>query len=159
MSLNNKFQRQQRGVMLLEALIGILLISVGVLGIVGLQASSIAAVTEAKYRADAAFLANQMISRLWSANPNDLDEYENMAGGDACAFTGSVSTHADVVSWLGAAGEDGTVYGTLPGVSASTQQIKVNAADNTVLITLCWRLPGAAAFHKYTTGTQIGVNP
>ncbi|OIP15144.1 MAG: hypothetical protein COZ09_00310 [Comamonadaceae bacterium CG_4_10_14_3_um_filter_60_42] len=140
--------------MLIEALIGILLISVGVLGIVGLQASSIAAVTESKHRANAAFLANQILSRMWTDNPANLTSYRNNADGTGCAFSGTASTNTNVTNWLGASGSTGTVYDTLPGTSAATQQIKVGTG-NTVEINLCWRSPGAAAFHSYTLGTQI----
>jgi type IV pilus assembly protein PilV len=44
--------------MLLEALIAILIFSFGILGLVGLQANAINLSTDAKYRADAALLAN-----------------------------------------------------------------------------------------------------
>jgi type IV pilus assembly protein PilV len=55
----------QRGILLLEALIAILLISFGILGLIGLWANSLKDVSEAKYRTDASFLANEMIGQLW----------------------------------------------------------------------------------------------
>jgi type IV pilus assembly protein PilV len=55
----------QRGVLLLEALIAILLISFGILGLIALWANSLKDVSEAKYRSDASFLANEMIGQLW----------------------------------------------------------------------------------------------
>ena len=59
----------QRGILLLEALIAILIISFGVLGLVGLWANSVKNASEAKYRSDASFLANEMIAQLWLARP------------------------------------------------------------------------------------------
>lgn len=61
----------QQGVILLEALIAILIFSMGVLALVGLQAAMIKNTTEAKFRSEAAFLAQQRIGLIWSdpANP------------------------------------------------------------------------------------------
>ena len=50
-------RNRQSGVMLLEAMIAILIFSLGVLGVVGMQAMAVAASRDAKYRADAALLA------------------------------------------------------------------------------------------------------
>jgi len=57
----------QRGSMLLEALISILIFSIGILGIVGLQANSIKISSDAKYRSDASLLANQYLGSMWGA--------------------------------------------------------------------------------------------
>lgn len=57
--------RGQQGSALLEALVGILIFSIGVLSLVGLQATSIKLTTDAKDRTDASLLADQVISRMW----------------------------------------------------------------------------------------------
>ena len=57
--------RRQSGVMLIEALIALLIFSVGILGIVGMQSAAVQASGDAKYRSDAALLANQLIGRMW----------------------------------------------------------------------------------------------
>jgi type IV pilus assembly protein PilV len=57
--------RNQQGSALLEALIGILIFSIGVLSLIGLQATSIKLTTDAKDRTDASLFANQVISRMW----------------------------------------------------------------------------------------------
>lgn len=56
--------RQQSGVMLLEALIGVLLFSVGLIAMMGLQANALATVNETKFRGEAAFIAEQFISDM-----------------------------------------------------------------------------------------------
>jgi len=53
---------RERGVMLIEALIAILIFSIGILAVVGMQGVAIKNVTESKYRSEAAFLANELIS-------------------------------------------------------------------------------------------------
>lgn len=65
-----KSKSSQKGSMLLEALIAVLVFSFGILGIVGLQAVSIKNISEAKYRTDAAFLANELIGQMWVDRTN-----------------------------------------------------------------------------------------
>lgn len=72
----------QRGVVLLEALIAILIFSLGVLGIVGLQASMIKNTSDAKYRSEASYIAQQKIGQMWAdplALPADLDAVVDMS--------------------------------------------------------------------------------
>ena len=66
----------QRGSTLLESLIAILVFSFGVLGMVGLQAASIKSISEAKYRTDAAFLANELIGQMWAERATITTDYE-----------------------------------------------------------------------------------
>jgi type IV pilus assembly protein PilV len=64
------FASGQGGMALIEGLISILIFSLGILAIVGLQASVLRFSTESKYRADASFLANQSIGRIWGDRTN-----------------------------------------------------------------------------------------
>ena len=57
--------QSQSGVMLIEALLAILIFSIGVLGLVSLQAAANKASTQAKYRTEASLLANDLIGRMW----------------------------------------------------------------------------------------------
>ncbi len=61
---------KQRGIVLLEGMIAILIFSFGILAIVGLQAAAIKHTTDAKYRVDASFLANQSIGLMWADRAN-----------------------------------------------------------------------------------------
>lgn len=61
----------QKGIVLLEALIAVLIFSFGLLALAGLQAAMVKNTTDAKYRADAAFLAQQRLGLMW-ANPANL---------------------------------------------------------------------------------------
>lgn len=69
-----KIYTTQKGVVLLEALIAILLFSIGILAIVGLQAAMIKNTSENKYRSDASFIAQERIGRMW-ADPNNIANY------------------------------------------------------------------------------------
>ena len=65
----------QSGVVLLESLIGILIFSMGILALAGLQATMLKNTTDAKYRSDASYLIQQQLGFMW-ANPNSLADYE-----------------------------------------------------------------------------------
>jgi type IV pilus assembly protein PilV len=60
--------------MLIEALIAILIFSIGVLAIVGLQASMIKNTADAKYRSEASYIAQARIGQMW-ADPANLAAY------------------------------------------------------------------------------------
>lgn len=64
----------QQGVVLIEAMISILIFSMGVLAIVGLQAAMIKNTADSKYRADASYIAQQRIGLMWS-DPGNLASY------------------------------------------------------------------------------------
>ena len=146
----------QRGSMLLEGLIAILLFSLGILALMGLQAFAISTTADAKYRAEAAFLANQIISQMWVANPTTLASYAHKAttGAGNCTFTGAASSNVAVTAWLGDTTTSGTVAGSLPGATAALQQITVGA-NNLVTVTVCWKGPQETTPHKHVAVTQI----
>ena len=60
----------QHGVILLEALIAVLLFSMGVLALVGLQAAMVKNTSDANYRAQASFIAQQKIGMIWADPAN-----------------------------------------------------------------------------------------
>lgn len=60
-----KLKSGQGGVMLLEAMLGILIFSLGVLALVAMQAVSSSNVSNARFRSEAAFLANEILSQAW----------------------------------------------------------------------------------------------
>jgi type IV pilus assembly protein PilV len=62
----------QSGVVLIEAMVAILLFSIGILAVAGLQASMLRNTGDARYRADASYIAQQSIGLLWS-NVDDID--------------------------------------------------------------------------------------
>jgi type IV pilus assembly protein PilV len=68
-----KLRSGQEGLMLLEALIGLLIFSIGVLALVAMQSVSVSSVSNAKYRVEAAFYAEEIIHKIWldsSATPS-----------------------------------------------------------------------------------------
>lgn len=56
----------QKGVAILETLIALVIFSMGILALVGLQASMLRNTAESKYRSDANYIAQQAVGRMWA---------------------------------------------------------------------------------------------
>jgi len=63
--MTGSVRSRQGGSFLLEALIAVLIVSLGILGSVGLLARSLQDVDDARNRAEAAALANGLIAQMW----------------------------------------------------------------------------------------------
>lgn len=61
---------KEQGSALLEALIGILIFSMGILAIIGLQAASVKNTADAKDRTEASFYSNQILGKMWVDQSN-----------------------------------------------------------------------------------------
>jgi type IV pilus assembly protein PilV len=137
---------KQSGVMLLEALIALLIFSVGILAIVGMQASAFQDMGEAKYRTDAAFLANQVIADMWS-NSDNLDDY---------VYDGAGAPPATIESWVA------TVEARLPGSGNNPPVIERDPANNAMTVTVSWQQArdksAAAPAHSYRAVAYINVD-
>ena len=126
-------RRQQSGVMLLEALIAILIFSIGILGIVGMQASTIKASRDAKFRADAGLLANELIGQMWVGNRDGATLQGNFQTGGAVYAPWATRVAATLP------GAGATIYPPLvtvtPGVVGPPQ------TSSTVTVTVRWLAP------------------
>jgi type IV pilus assembly protein PilV len=120
MGKHNTGNVNQKGVMFLEALLAILIFSIGILAIIGMQAAAVRSVADSKYRADAAYLANQIIGDMWT-NRTNLGSY-GYSGGTASPL---------LATWVN------RVKSTLPGVAniANNPSI-VLGANNSVTVTI-----------------------
>ena len=90
-AMNKPAHRQQQGAILLEGLIAILLFSMGILAIVGLQAAAIKTVADSQYRLQASFLANRLVAQMW-ANTADISSFVVPGGADADAWLQEVNS-------------------------------------------------------------------
>lgn len=75
----------QQGVVLLEALIAILIFSMGILALVGLQAAMVKNTSDARFRSEASFIAQQRIGLIWSDPANPTAFLEPLPGTDISA--------------------------------------------------------------------------
>lgn len=144
--------RPARGFALIEALIALLIFSLAVLGLVGLQAAMTRASTGAKYRAEATYLATDLIGRMWS-NRAMLKDFSDCQASSACQ------------AWLSRVEE------TLPAGTATVSvvdRIDTTLDDATrvppysvseVTVRVRWQPPGESAAHEFSTTTVISANP
>lgn len=125
--------RRHRGFSMVEVLVSVVIFAFGVLGLVRLQATAVKMSTDARQRAEAAFLADQLVARMLISDRTTVATFQHRPGGTtACAPTGAVSTNAAVVDWLA------QVTATFPRALANEQQVIVTGAD-TVTVRLCWK--------------------
>ncbi len=156
-------RKPQQGVFLIEALMGILIFSLGILSLVAIQTSAISAQSDAQYRIEAANLADQILSQIWvnvdrtnaATIQASLATFRHQETGTiaGCDFSGTAAANALVTAWVGTVNSGTT---RLPGAGASMQQILVNTTAgnfNRVTVTLCWRasLDAAPRRHSVTT--------
>jgi type IV pilus assembly protein PilV len=150
--MNGNFSKRssQQGAMLLEALVAIVIFSMGILAIVGMQAAAVNNSAESKYRSDANLLANQLLGEMWVSNRQPATLQANFQGGagtDGAAYT----------AWLGDATTDGTVIRGLPGAADFPPVVTVNNVSGLVSIVVRWKAPSdtSAVPHMHTVVAQI----
>jgi len=127
------YRAEQRGVLLLEALIGILLFSIGILSVVALQATAMKEVTQAKIRSDAGLLANQLIGQIWA----------NRSGASAYAYC-SGSAPAVLTAWISEVNTrlpNSTLYKPCVQVTPTAYAGPPTYTANLVTVTLSWQMP------------------
>jgi type IV pilus assembly protein PilV len=143
--------RRQAGFMLLEVLVSILIFSLGVLAVVGLQAASAKDSSQAKYRADATMLINDLVGRMW-ASDRDV--------ADLTAAFATDGTGASYEAWLAAA------QATLPGIDPTRTTVTITPVTDyggatptaQVAITLAWKAPNeppSGPAHQLTFVTRL----
>src|SRR5262249_31762025 len=143
----------QSGYMLLEVLIGILVFSLGILGLLGMQAIATKSVLDARSRSEAGKYASQLIGEMW-LNRANLTSY---------AYPGSGSVPSVLQAWhnqVTCAGSPTPPY-CLPGAgtAGNLPVIVINnpptlagtgASGNEISITIYWQAPGGDK-HSYQT--------
>ena len=140
MSKRAKPVDRQAGIVLLEGLIAILIFSLGILAVVGLQAVAVKQVGDARYRSEAALLANQLLGTMWVSDRTAATLQTNFNTGGT-GYT----------AWLT------TVAATLPGIAANPPTVVVDGAG-TVTVTINWLAPSEAAntaAHRYVAIAQM----
>mgnify|MGYP003383212455 FL=1 len=150
----------QAGMALIEAMVAIFIFSIGILAVIGMQAVAVRTASDAKYRADAAFLADQIIGQMWSdqGTPNQANLASYVTGAATvalalgCNTTVTTTANANGLAWLR------TVASTLPGADITRQSIQITNT-NQVTVTICWQTaPGATSYHNHVITARINNN-
>jgi len=133
---------------MLEALIAILIVALGVLGIVGLYARSLQNVDDSKFRGEAALLVNSVIGQMWVSDPKPaslLAKFDSTgAGAEYTEFATLVAQRLP--------NSVAPVITVTPGPTATSSN---------VAISIQWKHPGDAndpTLRKYDVNATIGAN-
>lgn len=138
--------KSQSGVMLLEALIGILIFSLGILALVGMQATALRASTDARDRTEASNLAAQVVGELWLDRAN-LASY---------AYDGSGTPPAALANWVT------QVENSLPGAANNHPTITIGfsptlpaSVGTEVEVVVFWQNPSDPNLHQFAMTAYI----
>jgi len=137
--MTTKPASQQKGIMLLEALVGILIFSIGILAMLGMQAIGIRNTIDSKYRSEAAYLANEIVGQMWVDRTN-IASYDDSGAGNARR----TAWDTRVASLLPQDPADPTV--TAPLITIAGRQA-------TVIVR--WKRPGESTVSRYVMIAQI----
>ena len=123
-----------RGFTMIEVMVALLVFSLGVLGLVAIQATAARMASDARDRATAVFLADQLLARMLIADPATAATFAHLPSGSvSCSPSGAPSTNAVVTGWLA------EVAALLPNAASTQQQVVVNAGNGQVTVRLCWQ--------------------
>jgi len=129
----------QSGVTLIECLVAILIFSLGIIGMIGLQASAIRNTMEADYRVKASYLANQIIGTMWTDRTN-LAIYDTTSG----------SANTKLAAWKA------LVSTTLPDATATlTNKPTISVVGTQVDVTVNWQKAGELTPHRFKIRAYI----
>jgi type IV pilus assembly protein PilV len=129
--------RRSQGFALIESLIALLIFMLATLGLVGLQMSMSRANSGAKFRADAAYLANDLVGTMWTDAPQ-LASYA----------TASCAGYTRCAAW------ESRLHARLPGAS---YEITPDGSSGQVTISIRWTVPEEGS-HAFNTSTAINMN-
>lgn len=136
--------------MLLEVLAALLIFSIGILGIVSLQATSAKQSSAAEYRSMAALLASDLVSKMWLSNRTSTTlqaYYGSGAGGDGYTSWLATVTGSGLP---GAASNPPTVtFTTVPGGGTTS------TSSSLATIKIFWQAPGDTSVHQYVSIAQV----
>lgn len=133
----------QRGVALIEALIAMLIVAFGVLGLVGLQARTTVANLEGYQRSQALVLVNDMVERMKLNRINAAAYVSSNIGttdpGD-CTNVALTAAQKDICEWATTIQGAGEVQGgTKVGAMLNARGCITSPANNQYLIVVAWQ--------------------
>lgn len=138
--------RAQKGIVLLEALVAILIFSLGILGLIGLQAVSIQNTSESQFRVEAANLANTVLAQIRTADPlTRVNLFQTNGGSVTVGYT----------AWYNRVADPST---GLPGAAVAANRPTVvfsGAGNDTVTVTMIWQAKTDSGTRQHVVTTLI----
>jgi type IV pilus assembly protein PilV len=147
--------------MLIEALIAILIFSIGILAAVGMQSVALKNVTESRSRSEAAFLAGELLAQMWmDQNINASQVNTSNVTGINYNYPGTGTIPPRLVGWVSRVNQKlpgSTQAGVMPTVTITN----ATSSGATVTIQIFWQLPEEASLgvppHSHTVVASIQV--
>lgn len=135
-----QLRQGQRGVALIEALIGILIFAFGVLGLVGLQATMTRSQTAGKFRADAANLVSDLFGMIQTDHLANMKLYaENSSSHECSSYTRCAEWKAKAERVLPAGKVEVTVSTADGKVTAKVSWQQASEKPNQYESTMTWQ--------------------
>lgn len=139
--------------MLLEALLGILIFTIGIIGLMGMQTAATRATADLKYRSEASLYAEQLINQMWADNHATLAA--NYATGGTKYTDWKNQITAAGTGLPGSGGANAPTVAVVQGTTGALGGAIVAPTPTVVTITIRWQGPGDAAAHRYVTTTSL----
>ena len=127
--------RKESGATLIEVMVSLLIFSLGVLGMVAMQAKAIAYAVDAEDRSRAAMLASEIVAAMWSEGTDSPGIYD---------------------TWLERVA-DTTVSGLPNATGAIASTTDSSTHIKTTKVTITWRSPSKASTETNTYFTQVVI--
>ncbi|HEX5126765.1 MAG TPA: type IV pilus modification protein PilV [Rhodocyclaceae bacterium] len=144
------------GFVLLEALIGILIFSLGILGIVGFQAAATKLTSESRYRTEAALYADELIADMRVSNSATLTtDYDSNSTTDAF---GAWRINRLQAAAKGLPGGNATLIDPATGLGNAAPIFDATTQTYLVDLSVTWQAPGETTPGSYNTVVTIDPN-
>lgn len=129
---------RQDGVVLIEALLGILIFSIGILALIGMQSIAVKNTTDARYRTEAAYLASSILSQM-RLDMGNIVFYDD---GNTGAFAPRTTWRTQVEALL--PGVNIAAAQRVPEIDVVAGPTYVGDSDppSRVTVKIYWRQPG-----------------
>ncbi len=137
--------RTQAGSSLVEGLAALLIFTVGMLGLAGLNTAMMQQSAHAQFRAQASYLAEELLG-LATADVVNVQCYQMTAAGPGSCDSAVAQTA--VADWRTRA------LAALPGASSSPPTVTY-AGDGALTVTLLWQRPQETMQHNYVSTTNL----
>ena len=128
--------RPARGFAMLEVLVGLLILSAGILGLIGTLAATTRAQGVAQYRASAVALSGELIGLMWADAPANRSSYTTAA--TRCSYQ-------PCAHWVA------KVQASLPRGECT---VTIDPVTHITSISITWSTPTDGS-HRYVTSTSI----
>jgi type IV pilus assembly protein PilV len=135
-----KLPHRQGGVALLEALIATVILAIGLLGAIGMQARAYSALSDAGLRAEATMASEKLLATM-TVDQSNLASY---------AYSGSGAANAKVAPWLAA------TQAAIPGATATVVVANVAGTSRSRIdMVISWQRKQNAMTSKHVVTSYI----